>query len=188
MNALADAERTILSSAQSNGNAIYVLEINGDLVVQIGAARYADDSRQRLTFLHALESLQKTKHVTRISKELYELTYSGWLQACAANNTEPEHGAGAIDRAKESILVGALDQDSSIYVSPQNSVLVVSTGQYSYNDSEEQRLLYLHAIECLVEEEAAKFTSGQLFELTYPGHVRGDELKSKGVTQDKPNP
>lgn len=188
MNALEDAESEILSKAQSNGNAIYALEIDGDLIVQIGAERFAEDSRRRLTFLHALEALQKTKHVTRISRELYELTYSGWLRACAANNLQPQYGVGAIDRAKDSILVGALEQDGSINVLHQNSVLVVSTGHYSYVDNEEQRLLYLHALECLIEEEAVHVITEQFFELTYPGHVRAEELKNNGITQDKPNP
>ncbi|MDQ5937877.1 MAG: hypothetical protein QG574_5236 [Cyanobacteriota bacterium erpe_2018_sw_21hr_WHONDRS-SW48-000092_B_bin.40] len=186
LNELAEAEGAILINALTKGNAVYVLEINGKLVAQIGGQRFDGNDSQRLVYLHAVENLQKSKHLTRISKELYELTYPGWLQACAASSTEPEYGGGAIEMAKESLLLGALGQDNAIYLLPENSVLVVSTGTYSYSDSEEQRLLYIHALECLVEEEAAKFISGQLFELTYPGRLRAEVL-IENVSQGKPN-
>lgn len=85
-------------------------------------------------------------------------------------------------------MIGAYEGNNAIYLSSQNGELVVSAAGYAYNDSQEQRLLYIYALECLMKQGFARFIENQLYELTYTGHLKALDLSEEGIQQDKSNP
>jgi hypothetical protein len=183
---LAVAESTILIEARLNRNAIYVLKTEGDRRLLIGTRPRADTVSERLTFLAALEVLKRRGLVSQISAEMYELTYWGWLESCALSGKRPEFAMKAVERARESLLIGALVVRGGILFIQGDCGTVVSAGGYSYNDNEEQRLLYVYVAETLQAEGFLSNEQGMFRELTPAGLTVAQNLSAQGIVQDIP--
>jgi len=94
------------------------------------------------------------------------------------------------ERARESILVGALDGTNGNAFNLMNTALgnEVRVAGYQYNDDPLQKALYLHTLKALEDEDFVQHKAGILYELTYKGMKLARELKANGVVQDKPKP
>lgn len=185
---LETAQNEILKGALDAQNAIYVLAPGGNICLQIGKMRYDDDLRQRLVFLAALEKLESKLLVSTSNEKMYELTYSGWKEACTLAGRPLEYPVDYLKTAQLSLFVGALDANNEIHVVAASANTYVSCNNYSYDDSEEQRLIYLDALYSMERNGQAKFRGGNLYELSFSGLLYALDLKEGGTTQEKPNP
>lgn len=185
---LETAQNEILKGALDAQNAIYVLTPGGNICLQIGKMRYDDDLRQRLVFLAALEKLESKLLVSTSNEKMYELTYSGWKEACTLANKGLEYPVDYLKTAQLSLFVGALEANNEIHVYDKTAKTYVSCDHYGYRDTEEQRLIYLDALNSMQRNGQAKFRGGTLYELSFSGLLYALDLKEGGTIQEKPNP